>query len=112
MSDTYVDYMTGRYLRTTYNKIEHHYVRTYQIPAALRAMGRILVQGVMLQILGHVMEGTVGLSHPPCAHNGGCYWWCGLMWIAAVAGTGHAASTAVSYAMRDAKYRGSHQSSQ
>jgi hypothetical protein len=90
------DWYTGRYLRKTYRRMEHNYWRYYQVPAVLRSAGRLAAQLILLTTLGKVMESWVGLSHSPCLDgSGGCYWWCGILWIVAVVGTGHAGAAAI-----------------
>jgi hypothetical protein len=118
------DWYTGRYLRTTYARMEKQYWKFYQVPAAMRSVGRVVAQFVLLSVLGKIMEWMVGTRHPPCQFHhssnllpstqlssssplsslsrarsgrsfGGCHGWCGFLWILAVVGTGHAASTAL-----------------
>lgn len=91
-----MDWYRGRYLRTTYKQLEGR-VHYYQVPAALRSLGRWSVQVSMLGLLGKIMEWMVGLDHLPCSRGEalGCRWWCGLLWIGSVVGTGHAGAAAV-----------------
>jgi hypothetical protein len=96
IGDIFNDWYTGRYLRKTYKRMEHNYWRFYQVPAVLRSTGRLVAQLTLLMTLGKVMENWVGLSHSPCVvGSGGCYWWCGILWIVAVVGTGHAGAAAI-----------------
>jgi tryptophan-rich sensory protein len=96
LGDIFNDWYTGRYLRKTYKRMEHNYWRFYQVPAVLRSTGRLVAQLALLMTLGKVMENWVGLSHSPCVvGSGGCYWWCGILWIVAVVGTGHAGAAAI-----------------
>jgi hypothetical protein len=96
IGDIFSDWYTGRYLRKTYYRMEHNYWRFYQVPAVLRSAGRLAAQLTLLMTLGKVMESWVGLSHSPCLDgSGGCYWWCGILWIVAVVGTGHAGAAAI-----------------
>lgn len=90
------DWYRGRYLRTTVERIEDEFWRYYEMPAALRSLARAVSQILILFLLGNVMESMVGLSHAPCyMTNGGCHSWCGLLWIIAVIGTGHAFGAAM-----------------
>jgi hypothetical protein len=96
IGDIFMDWYTGRYLRKTYKRMEHNYWRFYQIPAVLRSAGRLSAQLTLLMTLGRIMESWVGLSHAPClGGSGGCHWWCGILWIVAVVGTGHAGAAAI-----------------
>jgi hypothetical protein len=91
-----MDYMRGRYLRTTYTRLESMYVRYYELPAAFRATCRTLAQLSILVLLNGIMGWMVGVHHAPCSVDGSCpRMWCALLWIVAVVGTGHACSTAV-----------------
>ena len=103
------DWYTGYYLRTTLEHVEHQYKKRYDIPACLRSMTRIILQVVLLVLLGRIMEEMVGLTHTPCSYSGthttgmsvgggmsgGCHWWCGLLWLIAVTGPGHAMGVAI-----------------
>lgn len=96
IGDLVYDYCMGRYFRTTYTRMEHLYVRFFELPAAFRALSRTAAQLCILLVLSNLMEWMVGLSRTPCrTTNGSCSWWCSLLWMCAVIGTGHAASTAV-----------------
>jgi hypothetical protein len=94
------DWYTGYYIRTTLAHMERQYTRQYEVPACLRSIGRLVTHLIILTMLGSIMEWMVGLSHAPChlvaAGSGGCHWWCGLLWIVAVTGPGHAAGVALS----------------
>lgn len=96
------DYLMGRYLRTTYERVERKYWKEYQGPAALRSLGRCFAHTVSLLVLGKFMEGMVGLGYPPCAIKSktkgqlSCHWWCGLLWIVAVVGAGNFIAALVS----------------
>jgi hypothetical protein len=91
------DWYTGYYLRTTLERVEHQYTKRYDVPACLRSVGRLVLHGFILFLLGAIMEWMVGLSYLPCrfTSGGGCHWWCGLLWLVAVTGPGHAAGVAV-----------------
>ena len=94
--DLVMDYMRGRYLRTTYTRLERMYVRYYELPAAFRATCRTLAQLAILVLLNGIMGWMVGVHHAPCSIDGSCpRMWCALLWIVAVVGTGHACATAV-----------------
>jgi len=96
VGDLVYDYSMGRYLRTTYTRMEHLYVRFFELPAAFRALSRTAAQLCILFVLSNLMEWMVGLSRTPCRNtNGSCSWWCSMLWMGAVIGTGHAASSAV-----------------
>lgn len=86
------DYMMGRYLRTTYYHVERKYWKYYQGPAASRSLGRCLCHMAILLQLGVFMENNwISLSSKPCviSGTGACHWWCGLLWILSVVGTGN-----------------------
>jgi hypothetical protein len=100
------DWYTGYYLRTTLEHVEHQYKKRYDIPSCIRSTTRILLHVALLILLGRIMEEMVGLTHTPCSyigsssatssHNvGGCHWWCGLLWLIAVTGPGHAMGVAI-----------------
>lgn len=68
----------------------------YQLPAALRSLGRLSAQMILLKMLGRIMEWMVGLGVDGClTESGGCHFWCGVLWIVAVVGTGHAGAAAI-----------------
>lgn len=92
------DYMMGRYLRTTYDYVERKYWKEYQGPAASRSLARCLCHGILLSQLGKVMEWWLGLGSAPCviSKTGRCHWWCGLLWIVSVVGTGNLGALVVS----------------
>lgn len=108
------DWYTGRYLRTQYLKLEYHYWRYYQIPAALRSVGRVLTQALFMFAVGRILENSWlhpnrrllfdtrqgQQQHRPwwsCSvesdtnegGNTGCQPWCGMVWILSVVGVGH-----------------------
>jgi len=90
--------MTGRYFRTTYTRLERTYLLYYEAPAAFRALCRTTAQIIIYFILSSLMAWLVGISHPPChSENRALASLCALLWTTAVAGTGHAFSTAVSW---------------
>jgi hypothetical protein len=108
IGDVGMDWYTGRYLRTTYQRISINYWQFYQGPAALRSASRWALHLLLLMTLGKVMEWMVGLHHPPCSSEHrftttssgnislpGCQWWCGALWMLGVIGTGHAGSVAL-----------------
>ena len=91
VADVIVDYLRGRYFRTTYSRLERVYLRYYEAPAALRAMARTASQISIFFLLSSFMSWLVGTNHPPCRAQGrGLAFVCGLLWIFSVVGTGHA----------------------
>lgn len=111
------DWYTGYYIRTTLQRMEQQYHRQYQVPAAMRSVGRLATHWLILSGLGVVMDWMVGLSHPPCRSDGivgigigaissavgtggGCHWWCGLLWLISVTGPGHLLGVAVAIWVR------------
>ena len=96
------DYMMGRYLRTTYDHYDRKYWRKYQGPAAARSMGRCFAHMAILLQLGYFMEKWLSLQSPPCviSGTGACHWWCGLLWILSVVGTGNIGAVLVSILLR------------
>ena len=93
------DYMMGRYLRTTYDRIEREYWREYQGPAVTRSMCRCLLNLFILLQLGYFMEDHwLSLGSAPCVIGGttACHWWCGLLWILSVIGIGNIGAVLVS----------------
>jgi hypothetical protein len=122
-SNAIIDYFRGRYLRTTFTRLERAYLRYYEFPAAIRAVFRVAAQigilmcwkGVVRWWLGVVRSGgedamlysvfldagSLSLereegSYLPCHSGGGVPWLCGVVWIACVVGAGHACAMAVS----------------
>jgi hypothetical protein len=108
LGDLVMDWYRGYYLRTTYQSMQLQYYHYYQGPAILRSLGRLVSQVGLFFVLGRVMEWMVGLSHAPCVIAGdagdvaagaggtsGCHWWCGVLWLFAVVGTGHAGAAAI-----------------
>ena len=90
------DWATGRFFRTTYTRLEKTYLLYYEAPAALRALCRTTAQIFIYFILSTLMAWLVGIGHPPChSESRGLASFCALLWTSAVAGTGHAFSTAV-----------------
>ena len=91
------DWYTGRYLRTTFERMHTQYHKRYRIPECSRSIGRLALHLLILFGLGDLMEWLIGLSHPPCTseHYGGCQLWCACLWMVAVMGTGHAAGVAL-----------------
>ena len=98
MGEIVSDYMMGRYLRTTYDHIQRKYWKEYQGPAASRSLGRSLAHMAILLQLGVFMEKWLSLGSQPCviAGTGACHWWCGLLWILSVIGTGNIGAVLVS----------------
>lgn len=96
------DYMMGRYLRTTYDHYDRKYWRKYQGPAAARSLGRCFAHMAILLQLGYFMEKWLSLQSPPCviSGTGACHWWCGLLWILSVIGTGNIGAVLVSILVR------------
>ena len=87
------DWYTGRYLRKRYEALDHNYWRYYQIPAALRSLGRILAQLALTMTAGRLLEWILleKMSYP-CGlmESGGCEIRCGLGWICFVLIVGQA----------------------
>jgi hypothetical protein len=97
VGDIINDYMTGRYFRTTYTRLERTYLLYYETPSAFRALCRITAQITIYFSLSSIMAWFVGIRHPPChGGNGSLASFCALLWISTVVGIGHAFSTAVS----------------
>ena len=91
------DWYTGRTLRKTYTRLERIYIHYYETPALFRALTRSFSQWCVYLVLARLMGWCIGLTHPPCRSQGrGLAFLCGLIWIGAVVGTGHAFATAVS----------------
>mmetsp|Transcript_12966 Transcript_12966/g.23488 ORF Transcript_12966/g.23488 Transcript_12966/m.23488 type:complete len:608 (-) Transcript_12966:294-2117(-) len=91
------DYFTGRYLRTTYTRVERLYLRFVEKPAALRSLARTSSQLCITFLLSKVMGWLVGIHHAPCHSDGrGLAFFCGILWIGTVLGTSYACTTAVS----------------
>lgn len=79
--------MTGRYIRTTYSRLESLYLQYYELPAVFRAFSRTAAQITVLLILSKASEfllQTVRLCK--CGYH--CRWWCALIWISLVVGIG------------------------
>ena len=90
------DYYAGRYFRKTYNRMEKFYIHYYETPAAFRAFSRSAAQMIVYHIIARIMGWLVGITHPPCRGEGrGLAFFCVLLWVGAVVGTGHAFSSAV-----------------
>ncbi|CAB9509861.1 expressed unknown protein [Seminavis robusta] len=85
------DYMMGRYMRTTFDHWERKYWKEYQGPAATRSCGRCFIHAAILMLLGKLMEWMIRPDNPPCLipQTGACHWWCGLLWVVSVVGTGN-----------------------
>lgn len=91
------DWYAGRYFRQTYTRVEKLYLHYYEAPATFRAISRSTSQLLVYWTLAKIMGWLVGITHPPCHGEGrGLAFFCGLLWIGSVVGTGHAFSTAVS----------------
>lgn len=91
------DWYTGRYLRTTYNKLEKEYWHYYQVTAVIRSGGRVLTQLVLSAVLGPFVQALVGLRRYPCSMGGlniagttsdeeGTFWGCSALWMLATVG--------------------------
>lgn len=108
-----MDWYRGRYLRTTYRRMEHEYWRYFQVPATLRSIGRLITQTLMMWMIGRIMEWMLDLGDSPCLilsidgisephlgelseTIGGCQFWCAALWLFAVMGVTHAGSAAMS----------------
>lgn len=82
------DWYTGRYLRKKYEAWGQHYWKYYQIPAALRSLGRVFTSGLAVSIVGRFAEWSfirVILKQSSCARNSDqCAVWCGIVWIGLV----------------------------
>ena len=90
-----VDYMTGRYFRKTYTRLERMYLTYYETPAALRSIARSGSQILSFVIIQRIMSWLVGVDHPPCCDGKGLNLFCGMIWIGSILGVGHATSAAV-----------------
>ena len=90
------DYMTGRYFRKTYTRLERAYLHYYEMPATLRAICRITAQITVYYMLEPIMKWLVGINHPPCHVEGlGLNTFCSMIYIVAILGTGYAFITGV-----------------
>lgn len=98
MGEVCMDWYRGRYLRTTYHQVHHGYHKKYQVPAALRSIGRLSAQITILFVLGRFMEYVViGLDGSHCYLPGeNCTWWCCIVWMIVSIGLGHTTATALS----------------
>lgn len=119
-----IDYFRGRYFRTTFTRLERAYLRYYEFPAAIRAIWRVASQIGILEAWSWMVRcwmGVVSRSEDnfnlytfihsnasqdidwrseqgclPCLRAGkGIPWFCGIVWIGAVVGAGHACAMAV-----------------
>lgn len=98
IGDLVYDYSMGRYFRTTYTRMEHLYVRFFELPAAFRAISRTVAQLCILLILSNIMEWMVGPMRHPCRTvDGRCSYWCSVLWLGSVFGTGHFFSTSLAH---------------
>ncbi len=96
LGDCINDYMTGRYFRKTYTRLERAYLHYYEMPATLRAICRITAQITVYHMLEPVMAWLVGINHPPCHGEGlGLGTFCSMIYIVAILGTGYAFITGV-----------------
>lgn len=96
IGEFFLDYLRGRYFRKTYTRLERYYLRYVEAPAVLRALCRTASQISVLFALSKVMGWMVGITHPPCRSAGrGLAFFCGVLWLGAVIGVGHAFATAV-----------------
>jgi len=90
------DWYAGRYFRKTLTKMEKIYIHYYETPATFRAISRTVTQFIVYITLGRIMGWLVGITHPPCRSEGrGLAFFCGLLWLGSVVGTGHAFATGV-----------------
>ena len=55
-SNAVVDYFRGRYLRTTFTRLERAYLRYYEFPAATRSMFRVCAQVGILMSLSWIVR--------------------------------------------------------
>lgn len=96
IGDIITDYLTGRYFRKTYTKVETIYLNYYETPAAFRAFCRTFSQLLVYALLKVIMGWLVGIGHTPCrSQDRGLAFLCSLLWIGTVVGTGHAFATAL-----------------
>ena len=77
--------------------MEKIYINYYETPATFRAISRSTSQMLVYLTLARIMGWLVGITHTPCRSEGrGLAFFCGLLYLGSVVGTGHAFSTAVS----------------
>ncbi|KAL3788806.1 hypothetical protein HJC23_006259 [Cyclotella cryptica] len=124
-SNAVIDYFRGRYFLTTFTRLERAYLRYYEFPAAIRASWRVASQIGILGAWSWLLRcwmGVVARSEEnfnlysfirsdvpldidwgsddgclPCLRAGkGMPWFCGVIWIGAVVGAGHACAMAIS----------------
>jgi hypothetical protein len=93
LGDLSYDYMMGRYVRTTYTKLNHLYSRHYDFPAVFRALGRVAVQILLMTIVSRVLCVSI-MQHPPDDPKS---WWTPILWAGAMLGTGHVFSKVVGH---------------
>jgi hypothetical protein len=80
----FYDHYTGRYIRTTYNRRLKH-ARLLDLPAAVRGLGRIVIELTCMAAVGKLVE--VMLTTAPCwMQTTICHWWFGMMWMLSVFG--------------------------
>jgi hypothetical protein len=87
------DYYNGRYLRTTYNKRLLN-MQEYEIPSALRALGRAGIQLVAMGLAGSITP--LLLNRALCwMPQRICEYWYGMVWILSVLGAARGADILV-----------------
>jgi tryptophan-rich sensory protein len=97
LSEVLLDYMRGRYFRSTYSRLERAYLRYYEAPAALRAMARSLSQILIFFWLSSMMSWLTGVGTSVSGSGGGVNLLEGLLWISSVIGSGHAFTQYIAY---------------
>jgi tryptophan-rich sensory protein len=96
LSEVILDYMRGRYFRSTYSRLERAYLRYYEAPAALRAMARSLSQILIFFWLSMMMSWLTGIATSGSFSDSVSFLE-GLLWISSVIGSGHAFTQYVAY---------------
>mmetsp|Transcript_20035 Transcript_20035/g.28508 ORF Transcript_20035/g.28508 Transcript_20035/m.28508 type:complete len:521 (-) Transcript_20035:236-1798(-) len=92
LSEIIMDYMRGRYFRSTYSRLERAYLRYYEAPAAMRAIARSIAQILIFLWLSMMMSWLTGVA---TTTNNDYFssrvsFLEGFLWIASVVGSGHA----------------------
>lgn len=96
LSEIILDYMRGRYFRSTYSRLERAYLRYYEAPAALRAMARSVSQILIFFWLSAMMSWLTGVGTNDSGSDG-VNLLEGLLWISSVIGSGHAFTQYIAY---------------
>jgi hypothetical protein len=90
------DWYTGRYVRIQFERMQRQYHTRYRIPDCLRSIGRFLSHLLCLSVIGYVVKRIINVTSGPCkASQGGCNVGCGVVWLVAVLGAGHAIGVAI-----------------